>query len=221
MNRRASDNSPRCSNDSVTESSPARASKRGRFPRKDLSLEALRKVDWVRFEQLVADLWREMGYAVYVTPEGGDDGVDLIARKRGPAGKTLAIQAKRNNGQSSNVYKGQVQEYNSIAPQTGADEAVIVTSGEFRGTAPDVAADLGVRLVDGETLLTAVERHASLEFYAKHGSDHGIDENELGEEFKRREDRSFFDTAVTKVENAVGGGMVSPGVWKHRWEDSF
>lgn len=45
----------------------------------------------------------EMEYAVYITPRGGEDGIDLIAQNRGPAGKSVAILPKRKNDHNSNI----------------------------------------------------------------------------------------------------------------------
>ena len=43
----------------------------------------LRSLTWRQFESFIGELFREQGYFVMETPEGPDNGVDLVLRKEG------------------------------------------------------------------------------------------------------------------------------------------
>ncbi len=43
----------------------------------------LRSLSWRQFESFIGEYFREQGYFVMETPEGPDNGVDLVLRKDG------------------------------------------------------------------------------------------------------------------------------------------
>ena len=45
------------------------------------SMSDLRSLSWRQFESFIGELFREQGYFVMETPEGPDNGVDLVLRK--------------------------------------------------------------------------------------------------------------------------------------------
>jgi hypothetical protein len=113
----------------------------------------LQGVDPEAFEQLVADLWSELGYQTAVTQSSKDEGVDVVARQSTPVEQTVVIQAKRY-GPTTKVGREEVQQYASLHRQEPeADLVVVVTTGEFTGPAREASSDLDVKLVDGDRLV--------------------------------------------------------------------
>ncbi|WP_058366145.1 restriction endonuclease [Haloparvum sedimenti] len=169
-------------------------------------------MDWRTFEHVVGDLWEEMGYTTVVRQGSNDRKIDVIARKRGPGGKTIAIQVKRYDPRAGNdVTRTEVQEYYGIHTQIDADECMIVTSGEFAADAEEIAERLGVRTVDGEEFLLAMERHASLDFYAKHAAALGIETGDVWAEVAARSERSTAGRVRTYCRSMLGRAEVLAG----------
>ncbi|GAB3413778.1 hypothetical protein GCM10027435_08130 [Haloparvum alkalitolerans] len=169
-------------------------------------------MDWRTFEHVVGDLWEEMGYTTVVRQGSNDRKIDVIARKRGPGGKTIAIQVKRYDSRTGNdVTRTEVQEYYGIHTQIDADECMIVTSGEFADDAEEIAERLGVRTVDGEEFLLAMERHASLAFYAEHATALGIEVGDVWAEVAARSERSVPGRVGTYCRSTLGRAEVLAG----------
>lgn len=182
----------------------------GGFPR--VALRRIQRMDWRTFEHVVGDLWEEMGYTTVVRQGSNDRKIDVVARKRGPGGKTVAIQVKRYDPQAGNdVTRTEVQEYYGIHTQIDADECMVVTSGEFGDDALEIAERLGVRTVDGEEFLLAMERHASLEFYAEHAAALGIEVGDVWAEVAARSGRSVAGRLRTYCRSTLGRAEVLAG----------
>ena len=64
---------------------------------KTWSMSDLRSLTWRQFESFVGELFKEQGYFVMETPEGPDNGVDLVLRKDGE--KTY-VQCKHSKASS-------------------------------------------------------------------------------------------------------------------------
>lgn len=173
------------------------------FPWGTVSLGKVQKMDWRDFELVVGDLYEEMGYTTEVRDGNNDKKIDVIARKRGPGGKTLAIQVKRYNSDNK-VNRTEVQEYYGIHTQVGADECVIVTTGEFSGSALEFADKLGIQTIGGEELLLEIQRHASLAFFSKHADAFRISEAELRAELVSRTNRSLGEQLAARTRTTVG-----------------
>lgn len=168
-----------------------------------VSLETVQCMDWRDFEHVVGDLWEEMGYTTEVRDGNNDYKVDVIARKRGPGGKTVAIQAKRHNERNT-INRTKVQEYYGIHTQIDADECYIVTTGDFSSDALAIADQLGVRTMGGEELLLTMERHASLTFFLEHAEALGINKTELHEELQVRGQRSPVERTKLWLRSIAG-----------------
>jgi hypothetical protein len=128
---------------------------RGRWDRKSVQArhrDALSELDWRDFERLLADYYREQGYEVDHVGTGGqglafDGGVDLRLRKDG---KLTLVQCKRDS-----VFQTEhnvVNELLGIKVNEGADEAIVITSGEFTAAARRFGSQGHVRLIDGVEL---------------------------------------------------------------------
>jgi restriction system protein len=117
------------------------------------SFESLRNTPWKQFEFLVAEAYRRQGYLVeYSLGRGADGGVDLILRRDG---RTSLVQCKQ--WKVSSVGAPVIREIFGLLTAKKADEAVIVTSGNFTRDAQSFAEGKPIRLVDGPQLLSLVQ----------------------------------------------------------------
>jgi hypothetical protein len=100
----------------------------------------------VEFETWIGKRLRERGFEVSGTPNTGDQGADLIAKKND---RTIVIQAKRHQGAVGNKA---VQEVIGAIAYYGGDEGWVVTNSSFTRAAKALAQKNNVRLVDGKNL---------------------------------------------------------------------
>lgn len=148
-----------------------------------IRVEQLQEMEAGRFENFVADLWREQGYKTRIRGNNkneSDEGVDLVARKRGPLGEVLAVQAKRH-GDCTIVGGPKTREYFAVKKQVGADRTLVVTSNEFSKNADKSADKLGnaIELINAEKLVMMIKRHASIQFYSKYREELGLSEDQI------------------------------------------
>lgn len=117
------------------------------------SLESLRNTPWKQFEYLVAEAYRRQGYHVdYSLGQGADGGVDLTLRRDG---RTSLVQCKQ--WKVFSVGAPVIREMFGLLTAEQADEAIIVTSGNFTREAQEFADGKPIRLVDGPQLLALVQ----------------------------------------------------------------
>ena len=109
------------------------------------NLESLRAVSWKDFECLMAEAYRRQGCQVdYSFGRGADDGVDLVLRK---SGRTSLVQCKQWKVFSIGV--SVTREMFGIMTAEKADEAIIVTSGQFTPDAEAFARGKPIQLING------------------------------------------------------------------------
>lgn len=126
--------------------------KRGRLVDEQQSLETLRATPWKDFEYLVAEAYRRRGFNVdYSLGKGSDGGVDLVLRKDG---RKSLVQCKQ--WKVFSVGRPVLQQMFGIMTAESADEAVIVTSGQFTAEARAFACGKPMQLLDGPNLLELV-----------------------------------------------------------------
>lgn len=115
--------------------------------------DALAQADWKTVESLLADYYRDQGYAVDHVGTAGtgarfDGGVDLKLRRDDAY---IVVQCKHWNAMQ--VTHNAVHELLGIMVNESATGAILVTSGEFTRAAKEAAARQGhVRLIDGDEL---------------------------------------------------------------------
>lgn len=115
--------------------------------------DALSRVSWDRFEHLLAEYYRQQGYAVDHCGTGGaggkfDGGIDLKLRR---GEEFILVQCKHWNAKQ--VPHNDVHQLLGLMVNEGATGAILVTSGEFTHAAQQAASRLGhVQLVDGSAL---------------------------------------------------------------------
>jgi restriction system protein len=129
------------------------ARKRHRLVDEQTSLEQLRETPWRDFEYLVAEAYRRQGNQVeYSLGRGADGGVDLTLRKDG---LTSIVQCKK--WKVFSVGAPVVREVFGLMTAEKANQAIIVTTGNFTRDARDFAAGKPIQLVDGPQLLAIVQ----------------------------------------------------------------
>lgn len=111
------------------------------------SMADLRSLTWRQFESFIGESFREQGYFVMETPEGPDNGVDLVLRKDGE--KTF-VQCKHWKTNTVGVEK--VRELLGSMTAGGAHNGIFVASGYYTKPAKNLASQSGIRLVDGDDL---------------------------------------------------------------------
>lgn len=137
---------------------------------KQRTLEWLTTVAPARFEAIVGDLARALGY-VDVTLRGGprDGGIDVLAHKIDAWGHRarVALQAKRY---SRPVGRAVVDEMVGVIARERVGEAVIVATSEFTKQAVDAArGEPRLRLVGGVQLVDLLARVGVVVRYAGRG----------------------------------------------------
>jgi restriction system protein len=116
------------------------------------SLQSIRETSWKDFEYLVAEAFRRQGYSVdYSLVQGADGGVDLTLRK---GGRVSLVQCKQWKVYS--VGAPVIREMFGIMTAEHADEAIIVTTGNFTREAQSFAMGKAIQLIDGAKLLELV-----------------------------------------------------------------
>ncbi len=123
--------------------------------------EDLERIDLMSgrdFEVFVASLYKDLGYAVELTPESGDQGVDVILTDS--KGERIAIQTKRYDG---NVGNGAVQEV--IAGRTfhKCHTAMVLTNSYFTQSAIGLAkSDGNIQMIDRNELVKLLKKAIQL-----------------------------------------------------------
>ncbi len=104
------------------------------------------------FENLVANLFRRMGYEVRYTPNSSDEGIDLFLSK---TNKKAIVQCKRYD--QTKVGQPIVRDLYGAMFHEKADEAYLVTTGLFSQPAQQWARGKPIQLIDGNELIEWIE----------------------------------------------------------------
>jgi len=116
------------------------------------------QVDPFKFEELVAMVWRLLGYQTDVKRKTGDRGIDITATHPNNSNKIL-IQVKRNSS-NNKISSGQVRKYATLYQQeSNVDSIVIVTSSTFTDPAKQLAQDLDIQAINGDQLAKTVSEN--------------------------------------------------------------
>jgi restriction system protein len=98
------------------------------------SISDIRSLSWKQFESFIGELFRQQGYFVLETPEGPDNGVDLVLRKDGE--KTY-VQCKHWKANQVGIEK--IRELLGSMAAGAAQNGIFVTSGTYTQAARDFA----------------------------------------------------------------------------------
>jgi restriction system protein len=117
------------------------------------TLQQIRDLSWIRFEQLVGEAFRRQGYSVEEIGLGGaDGGIDLRLRRDGQLHIVQCKQWRR-----ARVGVSVVREMFGLLVHHGAHRVKIVTIGDFTPDALAFARDKPIDCVDGAQLLQLIE----------------------------------------------------------------
>ena len=121
----------------------------------------LAAMDWEDFEHLVRELFQQEfgrnGGEVRVTQASADGGVDAIAFDPDPIrGGKIVIQAKRY---TNTVGVSAVRDLYGTVMNEGATKGILVTTSNFGGDSHDFVKDKPLSLINGNHLLSLLERH--------------------------------------------------------------
>lgn len=114
----------------------------------DLTVEQLRRGSPRKFEDYVADVFRNLeGFQdVELTPQNNDRGVDIFAQHKGAK---VAIQCKRHKG---TIGAPMIQTFVGAMHGAGAEKGFVVTTSVFTLSAERMALDHPIELIDGTRL---------------------------------------------------------------------
>lgn len=118
---------------------------------KSITLADINLMSGERFEHFLVDLLQNLGFRAKVTKLSGDQGVDIIAKRKG---KIYAIQAKRY---AKTVGNKAVQEVVAGKEFYKADVSWVITNSDFSPHAIDLAAKTKTILWNGNKLNNMIE----------------------------------------------------------------
>ena len=107
-----------------------------------ISFKEIDRMTGSDFEIFITALYQRLGYKAYRTPETGDFGADVIARKQK---ETLAIQCKRYRRA---VGVSAVQEIVAALPVYHATHGIVITNNYFTPAAKKLAQANHIELID-------------------------------------------------------------------------
>jgi Holliday junction resolvasome RuvABC ATP-dependent DNA helicase subunit len=113
----------------------------------------LRNMDALEFEEFVANLFREMGYAVEMTQQSGDHGIDLLMRK---GDQLIAVQCKHWDAP---IGEPVIRDFLGSLTGVKANCGYVVASSTFTSKAFSFAQDKPIKLFDLDALMDLINRH--------------------------------------------------------------
>ncbi|CEG26323.1 type II restriction endonuclease family protein [Bacillus sp. B-jedd] len=108
------------------------------------------KMDGIKFEHYLKELYSAIGYTAKVTQASGDFGADLVLSQNG---RKIVVQAKRY---SKNVGVKAVQEIKAAQSHYNAGEAWVITNSYFTKAAMELAKSNSVKLIDRDHLIQQI-----------------------------------------------------------------
>ena len=119
------------------------------------SLGLLRKLEWKRFEEVVAEYFRLGGYKAETTPLGKDGGVDIIVYDKVVQQPFSIVQCK-----AWNTYKVKLNEVRELLGAVAAHkvkQGIFITTSTFTEDARQFGKKNGLVLIDGEGFLKEIK----------------------------------------------------------------
>lgn len=108
--------------------------------------ELMREVHPRRFEELVAELFRRMGYEVALTPRAKDGGFDVLAFQKTGVGTLLTLVECKRFSPDHKVGVGLVRALYGVVEERCATNGVIATTSSFTRGAREFQQNLAYRL---------------------------------------------------------------------------
>ena len=127
------------------------ASAQGSARRRWSDAQGLQRLTGVGFEHHVAETYERLGYHTDVTRGSRDQGVDVIATRRG---ERMAIQCKR---WADAVGNDAVQQVHAGKTHYNCTSATVVCTSRFTAAAWELAQSVHVQLVDGDEYVSLMQ----------------------------------------------------------------
>lgn len=114
------------------------------------------KVNPKKFEEVVASVYKDLGYVVRVTGQSGDEGIDVVLD--GPEDELIGIQVKRYQNR---IHASQIREFTGALFLKGMTKGIFVTTSDFpKGTeekiSKSVIRGIAIQLVDADKFYDAL-----------------------------------------------------------------
>jgi len=94
-----------------------------------IDIEKINSMDGHSFEELVANLFRKMGFDIEQTKKTADGGIDIFAHSREPVkGGKYIIQCKRSN---SPISESVIRDLYGVVNAENANKGLLVTNSTF------------------------------------------------------------------------------------------
>ena len=123
----------------------------------DNTVAVLNSLNPLEFEKLIARIFQAEGWKTELTSPTGDQGIDIIARKRLPVPQKFVIQVKHY--EESKVTPDEVQQYNSLKEQEpNTDQAVLITSSTYTDKAKELADSLEIKTLDRDYVIRMINQ---------------------------------------------------------------
>lgn len=117
---------------------------------KQAGIEEIDRMDGIKFEHYLKELYSMYGYKAVVTKASGDFGADLVLKKDG---RKIVVQAKRY---SKNVGVKAIQEIKAAQLHYNADESWVVTNSYYTQAALQLAKSNSVILINRDKLIEQI-----------------------------------------------------------------
>lgn len=118
------------------------------------SLEALRALEWKRFELLCAKYYEATGFKATTIHCGADGGIDVKLYKNDPDKPLAIVQCKAWNTQQVGVKE--IRELLGVMVHEKVSRGVFLTTGTFTNEAQAFGAANPIQLLDGEAFLAKI-----------------------------------------------------------------
>lgn len=112
------------------------------------SAEALRMLEWKRFELLCAEYYAAVGFTTTTLPAGPDGGIDVKLFKLDPTKPLAIVQCKAWNTHAVGVKE--IRELLGVMVHEGVGRGVFVTTGTYSPDALQFGAANPIQLLDGD-----------------------------------------------------------------------
>jgi restriction system protein len=119
------------------------------------SMEVLRRMEWKRFEHVVAGYYERVGFRAQLQDSGADGGVD-VRLYRGEAGKPLALVQCKAWQAGAAVGVKPVRELLGVMTIEQVNAGIFVTTSGYTDDAKALSGAHRLKLIDGDELLQMI-----------------------------------------------------------------
>lgn len=115
------------------------------------STSLLNDLEWKRFEEVVSDYYRLIGYRSEITRMGADGGVDVLLYQHGAETPAIIVQCK---AWSKKVGVNAVRELYGVMAADGVGYGIFATTSDYTNEAQQWVVGKSMQLLSGSNLVT-------------------------------------------------------------------